>query len=265
MPQTSVNLNQNKAIVGMLADAGRHYVESRDAAALPISYGVGVMRALGLGKSCKLPTNNQLVLTDNAGTFTAGSISTTLVHGSTPSTDVITTSWISSKDATLTAHAAAILAAIPDAYSCVYSASAHTITLVMSSEDIVTGVTTITGGAYDTATETPAVSTADTAANIEGVAVMDHNREQQLVTGLTQYAVNEPVNVLRQGNVYVTVEEAVTPDDSVYLRLVTSGAAIRGNFAKGAHSSQCVALTGFRFADSSDTNNVVKLEVNLPQ
>ena len=266
MAQTSVNLNQGKAIVGMLADLGNHYVESRNAVDEAIPYGRGVMRPLGLPYNVRLPKENQLVITDNAGTFTAGSIVTTLMHGATPTTTVITTAWTGSKDATLTAHAAAILAAVGDAYSCAYDSVAHTITLVMSSEDLTSGATVITGGGYDTASvSSSTVSRAGTTANFEGVAVMDHNREQQLVTGTTAYAINEPVNVLRKGNVYVKVEEAVTPDDTVYLRIKTNGTALRGNFAKSSHSSECIAITGAKFADSSDTDSIVKLEINLPQ
>jgi hypothetical protein len=264
--QTSVNINQAKAIVGMLADLSKNYVVSKNAIDEAIPYGRGVVKALGIDSVCRLPKNNQLVITDDAGTFTAGSIVTTIVHGADSTSTVITTAFITDKDTSMTAHAAAILAALSDGYSCAYvGGSTHTITLLMKSEDIVSSSTSVTGITGNMTISSEVVSCADTAADLLGVAVMDHNREQQLVTGTTQYAIGEPVNVLKNGAVYVYSEEAVTPDDTVYYRIVTNSTKIRGMFGKSSDSSKCVALTGVKFADTITAAGIVKLVLNLPQ
>lgn len=264
--QTSISIDQAKAINGMLADAGRHYVISRNAANEAIPYGRAVIGPKGLPNNCRLPTAGKLVITDNAGTITAGIITSTIVHGASLESTVIATDFLTDKATTMAAHAAAILAGLADAYSCAYDGSAHTITLLMSSEDLVSDVTAASApGEYDTlAFSSETVSSPDVAADVLGVSVMDHNREQQLVTGTTQYAINEPVNVLRQGAVYVYAEEAVNPDSTVYVRMVTNGTKIRGMFGASSDSAKCLALSYAKYADAITAAGLVKLEINLP-
>jgi hypothetical protein len=263
--QTSVSIDQAKAINGMLADAGRHYVISRNAVNEAIPYGRAVLRSLGLPNNCRLPKNGKLVMTDNAGSLTEGSLVSTIVHGADLESTVITTDFDTNKATTMAAHATAILAGLADAYSCDYDGSAHTITLLMSSEDLVSCSTVVTAGEYDTLTfSSETVSCPDLAADVLGVSVMDHNREQQLVTGTTQYAINEPVNVLRQGAVYVYAEEAVNPDSTVYVRMVTNSTKIRGMFGASSDSAKCLALSYAKYADAITAAGLVKLEINLP-
>lgn len=266
MSQTAVNINMSKAIAGMLGELGPHYIMSRNCADEAIPYSRGVVKALGDANVCRLPKNNKLVITDDGGTWTAGSLVTTIVHGASSTSTVVTTAYGTSKDASMTAHAAAILAALSDGYSCAYvGSSTHTITLLMKTEDIVSSSTVVTGITGTMTIASEVVSCNDAAADLLGFAAMDHNREQQLVTGTTQYAIKEPVNILRRGQLYVYSEEAVTPDDTVYFRIVTNSTKIRGMVGKSSDSSKCVALTGVKFLETITAAGVVLIDVNLPQ
>jgi len=83
-----------------------------------------------------------VVLTDNGGTFTAGSITVT-INGT-----AVSQTYSTSKDVTLAALAAKIQAQVADVFTCVYNATAHTITiqsLYATSFTVVYNLTGVTG------------------------------------------------------------------------------------------------------------------------
>src|SRR3990172_3915806 len=56
-----------------------------------------------------------------------------------------------------------------------------------------------------------------------GVAVRDYSVEQGDATAENAYAIQSAVGVLRRGQIWVQVEEAVTPDDAVFVRHTANG------------------------------------------
>lgn len=259
MSQTSYGLTMARGLPGMKADNRMTIVETLIAAVIiPLARAVFAM--YGYERQGRLPVSNQVVITDNAGTFTEGSIST-VINGGTP----VTTAWVTDKNATLTAHALA-LSLLTDVLSCVYASGTHTITLIMKNTHLATSVTTLAALGTGTITiSSEVISTTDTAAKCRGIALNPGTLIQDS-TGLVQYAVNDAVSVLTAGAIYVLPEEAVTTDDTVYVRLVDGGAGKPvGGFGKSSDSGKCVTLPGAKWIMGGSTTVVAVLSINLPQ
>lgn len=257
MSQTSYSLYMEKGMHGSKADSRFDAVISLIALG-DIPIGRAVFQATGLEQSGRLPAINQVVITDDAGTFTAGDIVTT-VNGI-----AVTTSFDTDKDTTMAAHAADILAAITDMASAVYAAGSHTITLVSNNTDLV--VTVDVSGITGTMTISSVVtSTTDTAAKCAGVCIQDGTLLQD-ANGLVQYVLNDVMSIIQQGALYLYPEETVTVDSAVYVRITDGGAGYPvGGFGASADSGKCVVLPGARWAMGGSTTEVAKLELNLPQ
>lgn len=256
MSQTSYVQSFVQGFPGMKADSRMDVVESL-IAAVAILPSRAVTKFYGGQRKCRLPVANKVVITDDAGTFTDGNIVST-INGV-----AITTGFTSAKDASMTAHAAAILAGIPDALSCAYVAGSHTITLILKNTEIATCVTSVTGitGTMTISSET--ITSADVAGDIRGVALNPGNLTQ--ASDVASYAVNDVVSVLTQGAVYVIPEETVTSDDAVYVRVQTNGTKLPGMFGKSADSGKCVILPGAKWLTGGTTSTVATLSLNLPQ
>lgn len=68
------------------------------------------------------------------------------------------------------------------------------------------------------------------------------------------------------GQVWVTVEEAVSPMDAVYVRYDTgAGGSQKGAFRKSADTSTAAALTGARYLTTASAGGLALVEINLPQ
>jgi len=248
--QTAYDFAPAKGFPGMKADSRFDLVETRilSEAVVP---GRGVVKTYGSDTGARLPKSNQSVITDNADTFTAGDIVTT-VNGT-----AITTASGTDKDTTMTAHAAAIQAGVAGVYSAVYAASTHTITIKTRNLDLVTTVDV--SGITGDMTATVATSSLDSV--LEGIVLNGGNLVQD-ANGLVSYSANDPVSVLRVGASYVTPEEDVTSDDAVYLRVVANGASKPiGGFGKSADSGKCVAVSNARFVEGGLTTGVAKIEI----
>lgn len=247
--QTSYAMGPGKGLNGQKADSRFDLVESRQAAEA-ITPGLGLIKVHGSDVKARLPKNNSVVITDSAGTFTAGSIVTTV-------NDVdVTTAFDTDKNTTLTAHAAAILAACSELYSAVYASSTHTITLLSRNNDLV--VTVDVSGITGTMTATVATTSTDSV--LEGIAMHRHTLVQD-ANGAVTYNETDVMDVLRTGAAYIIPEETVTSDDSVYLRVQTNGAKLRGMFGKSADSGKCVAISNARWAQGGSTTSPAVLEL----
>lgn len=79
------------------------------------------------------------------------------------------------------------------------------------------------------------------------------------------YQIGDTVEaVIGQG--YVTVEEAVTAQDAVYVRYDTgSGGSQKGAFRKSADTSTAAAVTGARYLTSAGAGELALVAINLPQ
>lgn len=103
--------------------------------------------------------------------------------------------------------------------------------------------------------------------NIMGVSILDVTRMNDDGTVNTAIPVGDPVAVLRQGEIWVNVEEAVTPASLVYVRITESsgGAADTGKFRASADSGKAVIAYGFKYMSSTSGAGLAKLSVLLPQ
>jgi hypothetical protein len=257
MSQTAYSQSFVAGYPGMKADSRIDVVESLQAAvAIPLAR--AVVKMYGKQEQCRLPVDLQAVILDDAGTFTAGSIVTT-VNGT-----VITTAWATNKDTTMAAHAAAILAGVADALSCAYSSGSHTITLVMKNTHLATVVTSVAGITGTMTISSTTITSTDVAANVRGIALNPGNLVQAS-DGTVQYAVNDAVSVLAQGTVYVLPEEVVTTDDPVYVRMVANSTKLPGMFGKSADSGKCLLLPGAKWLRGGTTSLCAVLSINLPQ
>ena len=253
--QTTYNLGPGNPFAGMLSGISPARIVTRLATTV-VNFGRGIFKQYGYQEQGRLPVESQCVITDDGGTFTAGNIVTT-VNGT-----AITTAFGTDKNTTMTAHAAAIAAGVSAVSSCAYSAGAHTITIQTRNTSLV--VSCNVSGITGTMTISSTVNTSlDSATTFVGVACHDHAREQSS-TGVAQYAANEAMSVLMDGEVYVTVEETVTADDAVYVRTMTNGAKLAGMFGKTSTSGETVALTNCRFTRGGTTTQPALLLISNP-
>jgi hypothetical protein len=256
MSQTSYAQTFVKGYEGMLADSRNNLISTLQAA-VAIKPGRGVVKMYGYENQCRLPVANQAVLTDDAGTFTAGSIVVT-VNGT-----AITQAWGTDKNTTMTALAAAIQAGVAGVYSAVHSTSGHTIT-IKTRNIAVTAVADLSGVTGTMALMPSVSSSLDTAAMLVGVAVNPGAIEQ--VSNVVEIAATAAVSVLEEGAIYVIPEETVTADDDVYLRIQDNSTKLVGMFGTSADSGKCVLLSGARWVTGgTGLTTVAKLQLNLPQ
>lgn len=83
--------------------------------------------------------------------------------------------------------------------------------------------------------------------------------------GVVSYAINDPVNALRQGAAYVYSETAALSSDTVYCRHEVGGFGdLVGQFRNNSDSGKCFAVAGAKFKESTTAPGIVKLEINFP-
>lgn len=103
-----------------------------------------------------------------------------------------------------------------------------------------------------------------TGQQILGVVMLDQAREVVAVG----YAQNELMSVIYEGKVLVRTEQAVTPNDPVFVRYNATGATgtnpAVGQVRKDADTSKADALTSARFMSSAAAGDLVWVALNLP-
>lgn len=78
------------------------------------------------------------------------------------------------------------------------------------------------------------------------------------------YPALSDVSVMRRGQVYVYVEEDVTPDDAVFVRHTANGGLTDlGAFRTDSDSSNALALTTAKFLTSASAGGVAILDLNI--
>jgi DNA-binding transcriptional regulator YdaS (Cro superfamily) len=263
MSQTAYGQTFVKGYEGILADSRKNLISSLQAA-VAITPGRGVVKMYGKENQCRLPCATKLVITDNGGTYTAGALASVIVTSVASYT--INSSWATDKDTGMAAHAAAILAGIPDALSCTYvGGSTHTITLILKNSSVVSSATAVTGITGNMTISSETITSADTAAMLVGVAI-NPGTVEQTSAGVVAIAATEAVSVMEEGAIYVIPEETVTSDDDVYFRVQTNSTKLAGMFGTSADSGKCVLLSGARWVEGgTGLSTVAKLQLNLPQ
>jgi hypothetical protein len=250
--------NMINAFAGLLADSGPHDIRTYNIGEA-IDVGLGVVKYTGVDEKARLPKINQSVITDDAGTYTAGSIvGDVTIDGVTT---VVTTVYDTDKDTTLTNFAADILA-LTGIDTSIYDNVGHTITVNSLNNAI--SITVDISGITGTMTISSIVaSTTDVAADFQGVSVHTHTLSETNYV----YPANSPINILRKGRIYVIAEVAVDADDPVFYRVevgATPATEIVGGFRNDSDGGQAIELTFAKWVRGADAAGFAVLEINLP-
>jgi hypothetical protein len=98
----------------------------------------------------------------------------------------------------------------------------------MAEEALDFGVYVTKGTDPEKQVKLPADATAITdIANVRGIVVRSHVTENDETTGI---ALKDAADVLRSGEIWVRVEETVTPDDAVFVRYTAETGKFKGHF-----------------------------------
>lgn len=79
------------------------------------------------------------------------------------------------------------------------------------------------------------------------------------------YQIGDTVEVVSRGRVAVTVEEAVSAGDDVYVRYDTGTGTQKGAFRSSADSSTAALLAGAVYSTSASASGIAIVDINLPQ
>ncbi len=101
--------------------------------------------------------------------------------------------------------------------------------------------------------------------DIVGVTVRAHQDDTSLAGATGIPASGGKADIIREGRVWVAVEEAVVAGDPVFFRHTSGGGGtVIGKFRNDADTASCDALPNARFLDYDATNSVALLELNMP-
>ena len=106
----------------------------------------------------------------------------------------------------------------------------------------------------------------DTAADLIGIVYREPGtiRSNDGSSGADEFRQGETLDLLTMGEVAVLVEEAVSPDDPVYCRVVAGAGEQAGAFRTDADSGDAVLLSGAKFRSTTTGAGIAKLAINLP-
>jgi hypothetical protein len=128
-------------------------------------------------------------------------------------------------------------------------------------ENITLSDVAVSGGASQPTT-TIVYSSVDV---FEGVAVIRHG-QPATINGEDQYQLQDAVNVLTKGTIWVEVVSSVAYNDSVYVYNDKSNPTNQGQFTNSASGN--LAISGAKFVSSASgstsTPALAKVEFNLP-
>lgn len=100
--------------------------------------------------------------------------------------------------------------------------------------------------------------------SLAGVAVHKHTPDRASLTDDEGIVPDSMVDLLRKGRVWVSVEQAVTPGDSVYVRMVAAGAEVKGHFRKDADGADAIEIVGASWQSTTTGAGIALLDLNLP-
>jgi len=100
------------------------------------------------------------------------------------------------------------------------------------------------------------------AADLLGVAMHSHAAENDIAAA-DSVLDGRMFNVLRDGRIYVVVEEAVTPASTVFVRISAGGGGSQlGAFRASADTATALACAGARYLTSAGIAGVAVLEID---
>jgi hypothetical protein len=233
-----------EAFAGLKVDSRFDHVETGQASvAIPFGYPVGA-EAGNLTQVAKFSKDNCSLLYD--ADFVTGN----LINGTVNGVAWTEVPFDTDQATTLTNLIAAVNAL--DGVTATAGA-ARTVLIEMDDGSQITVTTVVTGGASQ-AVGTPTYSSDNV---FRGIAL--HKHQQQLSVGVqtAQYAVGEPVSVLRQGAAWGECSVAVTADEDAYVDI----AAGTGKFTNVSTDN---VATGGKFRSTLAAAGIAKVEINLP-
>ncbi len=251
--QTSYSRDLANGYAGMSYDGIPEYVESM-VAQEEIGLGLGLVKWAGVDKACRLPKVNDVDVAVSADLIADDALAIT-VNGTEVSETFATT-----HDAVMEALETA-LTALSDVATAVFDDD-KTLTLTATEGVDLVVTAAVTNGGEGTATASVTHGTNDT---LHALSMHTHQLAQDRDTGAVTYPQYSMVNAVRKGRIWVTVEEAVTSDDSVYLRFKANGTGKDpGQFRKSSDSSKAILVSGARFVTSAGAGELAVVEINLP-
>lgn len=99
-----------------------------------------------------------------------------------------------------------------------------------------------------------------------GIAIHSHDNEQALAGSTNPgYAHGVEMNVVRQGTVWVRVEDAVVAGGAVFVRYTVNGTKTPGSFRSDADSSKAAQLPNARYETSANAGGLAVVKFLLPK
>jgi hypothetical protein len=117
------------------------------------------------------------------------------------------------------------------------------------------------GVTFGTDPETQFALPAATGFEFGGVLVHSHAREDVEAVGPVE---GEPGELLRKGRIWVTVEEAVTTADEVWLRHTANGGLLPGGWRTDIDTANADQIAQARWITAAGAGELAQLEVNYP-
>jgi hypothetical protein len=262
MSQLAYPIDQNAAILGMLADSAYKHTDSKIAkGAIPV--GRGVTKVIGKDNEARLPSANQGSLVFAGDLITANvidlDINDVAITSVTFTTDHLTTMGLL---ATEIASNADVATAVLD------PADTNNRTLIVTGVDgtviTITNIVVTLGASQTTGTWTS--STRDA---LYGIAHWTQALEGGLPgeDAIPQYDNLQLANVLRRGALWVQFETAFDPDtDSLYCRFVEGASdELIGQFRNDSDSGAAFAVAGnFAVKTTLTAAGLGIIEINKP-
>lgn len=247
------------SVNGQIANLQDSIIKSRNAEQV-IGFGKAVVKGTTGGVDVKNIFKDKASVTYSADFVASNSIPFSVQIGSTVTLSITPVVYATSHAATF----AALIAAI-DALAGI-SAVAGTgreiiITVDNAIDNITISNTTVTGGGSQ-----PTVTTAYTSSGVfEGVSVLRHG-QPATIGGDDKYEINDVVNVLTRGCIWVYVVATVAYGDDAYVYNDKSNTANQGQFTNSSSGNLAVSSGKFRSAAVGTTGTPVLalLELNLP-
>ena len=258
----SITKYQNEldvAINGQIANLQDSVIKTRNAQQA-IGFGKAVVVGTVGGTDVKNIFKNKVSVTYSADFVASNSIPMSVQIGTATALTITPVVYATSHAATFAALIAAIdaLAGV----SCVAGTGREIlITVDDAADNITVSNNTVTGGSGQ-----PTLTIAYTSTGVfEGVSVLRHG-QPVTVGGNDQYEINDAVNVMTRGCIWVYVVATVAYGEDAYVYNDKSNTTNQGQFTNSSSGNLAVASGKFRSAAAGTTGTPVLalLELNLP-
>lgn len=247
------------AVNGQIANLQDSVIKSRNAEQA-IGFGKAVVKGITGGVDVKNIYKSKVSVTYSADFVASNSIPFSVQIGSDIALSITPVVYATSHAATFAALIAAIDAL--SGISCVAGTGREIIiTVDNAASNITVSDYAVTGGASQ-----PTLTIAYTSVDVfEGVSVLRHG-QPATIGGDDKYEINDVVNVLTRGSIWVYVVATVAYGDDVYVYNDKANPSNQGQFTNSSSGNLAVSSGKFRSAAVGTTGTPVLalLELNLP-